>query len=153
MSKKYYYSWKECLIDIQKIARQVSLSDFKPDVIVGVSRGGLVPAVALSHWFKLPMVPIRTSLRDFPAWETYTPEKKHKNVLIVDDVCDGGETFHKINDEIKEFCDLAKFASLWWNNECNFTPHVFAREVAKDSENLWIHFPWEFENTQEYIMD
>ncbi len=141
------------MIDIQKIARQVSLSDFKPDVIVGVSRGGLVPAVALSHWFKLPMVPIRTSLRDFPAWETYTPEKKHKNVLIVDDVCDGGETFHKINDEIKEFCDLAKFASLWWNNECNFTPHVFAREVAKDSENLWIHFPWEFENTQEYITD
>jgi hypoxanthine phosphoribosyltransferase len=153
MSKKYYYSWKECLIDIQKIARQVSLSDFKPDVIVGVSRGGLVPAVALSHWFKLPMVPIRTSLRDFPAWETYTPEKKHKNVLIVDDVCDGGETFHKINDEIKEFCDLAKFASLSWNNECNFTPHVFAREVAKDSGNLWIHFPWEFENTQEYITD
>jgi len=37
MSKKYYYSWKECLIDIQKIARQVSLSDFNPDVIVGVS--------------------------------------------------------------------------------------------------------------------
>ena len=81
MSKKYYYSWKECLIDIQKIARQVSLSDFKPNVIVGVSRGGLVPAVALSHWFKLPMVPIRTSLRDFPTWETYTPEKKHKNVF------------------------------------------------------------------------
>ncbi len=56
MFKKYYYSWKECLIDIQTIARQVSLSDFAPDVIVGVSRGGLVPAVALSHWFKLPMV-------------------------------------------------------------------------------------------------
>ena len=34
MSRKYYYSWKECLIDIQKIARQVSLSDFKPDVII-----------------------------------------------------------------------------------------------------------------------
>jgi hypoxanthine phosphoribosyltransferase len=99
------------------------------------------------------MVPIQTALRDFPNWVTYTPEQKHKNVLIVDDVCDGGETFHKINDEIKEFCDLPKFASLWWNNECNFTPHFFAREVAKDSENLWIHFPWEFENTHEYITD
>ena len=54
---------------------------------------------------------------------------------------------------IKEFCDVPKFASLWWNNECDFTPHFFAREVAKDSENLWIHFPWEFENTQEYITD
>ena len=47
--KKYYYSWKECLIDIQKIARQVSLSEFSPDVIVGVSRGGLVPATEESR--------------------------------------------------------------------------------------------------------
>ncbi len=86
MSKKYYYSWKECLIDIQKIARQVSLSDFNPDVIVGVSRGGLVPGVALSHWFQLPMVPIQTALRDFPTWVKYKPEQAHKKVLIVDDV-------------------------------------------------------------------
>jgi len=153
MFKKYYYSWKECLIDIQKIARQVSLSDFNPDVIVGVSRGGLVPGVALSHWFQLPMVPIQTALRDFPIWVKYKPEQAHKKVLIVDDVCDGGETFHKIHEEIKEFCQEPQFASLWWNNECDFTPHFFAREVAKDSENLWIHFPWEFENTQQYITD
>jgi len=71
----------------------------------------------------------------------------------VDDVCDGGETFHKIHEEIKEFCEEPKFASLWWNNECDFTPHYYAREVAKDSEKLWIHFPWEFENTQQYITD
>jgi len=25
--------------------------------------------------------------------------------------------------------------------------------VAKDTENLWIHFPWEFENTQQYITE
>jgi len=78
MSNKYYYSWKECLIDIQKIARQVSLSDFNPDVIVGVSRGGLVPGVALSHWFQLPMVPIQTALRDFPTWVKYNLSKHTK---------------------------------------------------------------------------
>ena len=47
--------------------------------------------------------------------------------------------------EINEFCEEAKFASLWWNNECDFKPNYYAREVAKDSDNIWIHFPWEIE--------
>ena len=36
-----------------------------------------------------------------------------------------------------------RFATLWWNNECNFEPHYYAQECAKDSEYIWIHFPWE----------
>ena len=55
---------------------------------MGVSRGGLTPAVSLSHLLKLPMVPIQKSLRDFPSWATYKPPKKHKKALIIDDICD-----------------------------------------------------------------
>jgi len=36
-----------------------------------------------------------------------------------------------------------KFATLWWNNECNFEPTYYVREIAKDSTNTWINFPWE----------
>ena len=66
--------------------------------------------------------------------------------LIVDDVCDSGETFHKIRNHIndrKENGVDVRFATLWWNNECNFEPHYYAQECAKDSEDIWIHFPWE----------
>ena len=69
-----------------------------------------------------------------------------ERVLIVDDVCDSGETFHKIRDYIndrKENGVDVRFAVLWWNNECNFEPHYYAQECAKDSEDIWIHFPWE----------
>ena len=147
-STDYFYKWEECLNDIHKIAIQVDLSNFNHDVIMGVSRGGLTPAVALSHYFKLPMVPIQKSLRDFPNWATYNPPKKHKKALIVDDICDGGNTFKKIKLEINEFCEEAKFASLWWNNECDFKPDYYVRGVAKDSENIWIHFPWEIEKVK-----
>jgi len=42
--------------------------------------------------------------------------------------------------EIK--CDV-RFAVLWWNNEIEFEPDYYVNEIAKDSTNTWIHFPWE----------
>ena len=38
-----------------------------------------------------------------------------------------------------------KFASLWWNNEApeGFEPHYYVQECAKDSEDIWVQFPWE----------
>lgn len=46
------------------ICRQISKSNWKPDYIVGISRGGLVPAVMLSHYLDIPMKPLQVSLRD-----------------------------------------------------------------------------------------
>ena len=105
----------------------------------------------MSHWLKKPFKPVKSSLRDFPEWEDYLPRKTDERVLIVDDICDSGETFERISSFIKGpkkdkpleiSCDV-RFASLWWNNEVQFEPHYYVREVAKDTENLWIHFPWE----------
>ena len=112
---------------------------------MGISRGGLLPGVMMSHWLQKPFKPVRAALRDYPEWEDYLPRKSDKKVLIVDDVCDSGETFHKMKDHITERANGVdvRFATLWWNNECNFEPHYYAQQCAKDSENIWIHFPWE----------
>jgi hypoxanthine phosphoribosyltransferase len=134
--------------DVNTLCREISLDDFNPDVIVGLSRGGLTPGVMMSHWFKKPFKPIKAALRDFPDWEDYLPKKTDKRILIVDDICDSGETFRKISDflnfrkESSTQTDI-RFASLWWNNEVEFEPHYYAQECAKDSGNIWIHFPWE----------
>ena len=92
-----------------------------------------------------PFKPIKAALRDFPEWEDYLPRKTDKRVLIVDDVCDSGETFHKMRKHITERANGVdvRFATLWWNNECNFEPHYYAQQCAKDSEDIWIYFPWE----------
>ena len=131
--------------DVNTLCRTISLDKFDPQVIVGISRGGLTPGVMMSHWMQKPFKPIKTSLRDFPEWEDYLPKKTDERVLIVDDICDSGETFQKISDFITErgVNVEVRFASLWWNNECNFEPHYYVQECAKDSEGIWIHFPWE----------
>lgn len=145
MSKKLWYKWNEMRRDVNTLCRTISLDKFDPQVIVGISRGGLTPGVMMSHWMQKPFKPIKTSLRDFPEWEDYLPKKTDERVLIVDDICDSGETFQKISDFITErgVNVEVRFASLWWNNECNFEPHYYVQECAKDSEGIWIHFPWE----------
>ena len=105
----------------------------------------------MSHWMQKPFKPVKASLRDFPEWEDYLPKKTDERVLIVDDICDSGETFDRIKSYIKgprinqpmELPVEVRFATLWWNNECNFEPHYYVNEIAKDSSGTWIHFPWE----------
>ena len=147
---KLWYSWEEMRRDVNVLARDIVLDKFDPQVIVGISRGGLTPGVMLSHWFKKPFKPVKSSLRDFPEWEDYLPKPTDERVLIVDDICDSGETFEKMAQHIKgprkgpeqNIVDV-KYATLWWNNECNFEPTYYVNEIAKDSTKTWIHFPWE----------
>lgn len=49
---------------VGKLARDISVSQWKPDYIVGLTRGGLVPAVLLSHYLNVPMWTLNVSLRD-----------------------------------------------------------------------------------------
>ena len=145
-SNKIWYKWKEMRRDVNTLCREILLDKFDPDVIVGLSRGGLTPGVMMRHWMEKPFKSIKASLRDFPEWEDYLPRKTDERVLIVDDICDSGETFHKIREHINERKENGvdvRFATLWWNNECNFEPHYYVNEIAKDSTKTWIHFCWE----------
>ena len=67
-------------------------------------------------------------------------------VLIVDDICDSGETFERLSNYIKENinheCEV-RFSALWRNNECDFEPHYYIRDLAKDTDKVWIFFPHE----------
>ena len=145
-TNKLWYDWKEMRRDVNTLCREIVLDKFDPDVIVGLSRGGLTPGVMMSHWMENPFKSIKASLRDYPEWEDYMPRKSDERVLIVDDICDSGETFHKIREHINERKENGvdvRFATLWWNNECNFEPHYYVNEIAKDSTKTWINFCWE----------
>ena len=55
-----------------EICRQIQHSGWQPRRVVGISRGGLLPAVLLSQWFGIPMVPLNVSLRDSGECESNT---------------------------------------------------------------------------------
>jgi hypoxanthine phosphoribosyltransferase len=47
---------------VQKIIRQ--LGDWRPDYVVGITRGGLIPAVMISQYLDVPMHTLNISFRD-----------------------------------------------------------------------------------------
>ncbi len=49
---------------VSKIGREILIGSWRPDYIVGLNRGGLVPAVLLSHYLNLPMHTLDVRLRD-----------------------------------------------------------------------------------------
>jgi len=65
--KKRTVSWNELQSLVSKICRDISLSGWEPDYIVGITRGGLLPAKMISHYFDVPMHALGVSLRDVNA--------------------------------------------------------------------------------------
>lgn len=61
---KLIIDWYKFNNFINILTREITLSGWRPDYIVGINRGGLIPAVMLSHYFKIPMKTLMVSLRD-----------------------------------------------------------------------------------------
>lgn len=70
--KKHIINQHEMSGLVNKIARDISVSGWKPDYIVGLTRGGLIPAVMLSHYLNVPMWTLNVSLRDGAGGESNT---------------------------------------------------------------------------------
>ena len=119
--EKLFYTWDEQFDDTNKMCDQLEADEFIPDVVVGISRGGLIPGVMISHKLEIPFKPVHASTRDFPHWENYLPKPKDEKILIVDDICDSGETFVRLSEYIRDFI----------------------RDLAKDTADVWIDFPHE----------
>lgn len=130
---------------VHTIVRQISISRFRPDYVIGITRGGIVPALMISHYFNIPMHTLKVSLRSDPpdtesncwmaedafgyvsvdARETLKSRwdiHKRKNILIVDDINDSGATFDWIKQDWINSC-LPAEEEAWrsvWNKNVRF---------------------------------
>lgn len=106
-------SWAEYQGLVGKIGRDILVSGWLPDYIVGITRGGCLPAVMLSHYLDVPMHTLKVSLRDHQDTESNCwmseealghprlespigDDSVFKNILIVDDMNDSGATINWI---------------------------------------------------------
>lgn len=63
--KKVHLSWQDIQGSVLDIVRQIQQADnWRPDYVVGLTRGGLIPAVMLSQYLGVPCETLKVSLRD-----------------------------------------------------------------------------------------
>lgn len=146
--EKVYYSWQDFDDDIFVLTNYIHANQWLPDYIVGVKRGGLIPAIKLSHIFNKPLIMMSCQLRDNKDNEVRLYEvellPKGKNVLIVDDICDSGITLQKIVYQLfMEGFSNIKTCSLIYNFSQDFRIDYCAREIDRFQDDRWIIFPWE----------
>ena len=170
MTKKQYISYDDVSnVIMPSIFRQLANDEFKPDVVVGLTRGGLVPAVHCSHYYDVPMVTLHVALRDHPredpVHEIEDLVNSGKRVLIVDEICDGSHTLRKIHDALFKSYEAmvnslpvvaypvedeippmqVKYAVMVHNLGCTeFEPDYYGMEVNKTENPVWLVYPWEY---------
>ena len=124
---------KNAVLDI---IRQIYLDDFRPEVVVGFSRGGNIPATLFSQFFDIPCFIINKD-------EEYTLPQD-KKILVVDDINDTGETLTTFNNTLfEENVKDLKYATIVNNMTSTFEVDYYSVEINKMEEDVWIVFPWE----------
>ena len=163
---KQYYGYDDIHRMVTNISLQMYKDNWRPDYIVGLTRGGLVPAVIMSNLLDIPMHTLKVNLRDhvegsesnlWMSEDAFGYNAEPKNILIVDDINDTGATLDWIKQDWPSSClpNDPKWLNVWGNNvriavlidnlSSNFSGRVdySAEEINKAEEDVWIVYPWE----------
>jgi hypoxanthine phosphoribosyltransferase len=146
---------------VQEICRQIAKDNWRPDYIVGLTRGGLLPATMISHYLEVPMQSLDVSLGDGGECVSNLGMVEDafngKNILIVDDINDQGSTINWIKQDWPSGCfpESEIWDKVWGNNVrwavvfdnlaslATVEMTYVGEEINKAEQDLWIEFPYE----------
>lgn len=124
--EKLYLTWEDIENDINTLCNK--LKDRKFQFITGLPRGGLIPAVLVSHKLDITYKSLNLS-------KAITEGK----YLLIDDIADSGETLVD-----KRYDGYIK-ATLHYKKHSLIKPDYYAREIPNE---VWLVYPWENEKSK-----
>ncbi len=141
--------WKQIDQLILALADQVRGSGFRPDLIVAIARGGFVPARLLADHldvFDMDSMKIehyRGVSRGPGARLRYplSADVEDRNLLVIDDVSDSGETFDLALAHIQEKGKAreVRTAALHHKETSSYRPDFHAGRLERWR---WLIYPW-----------
>lgn len=135
--KKKFFTDDDVRKGVLNIFIQMFQDSFKPDLVVGFSRGGLVPGIYLSH---ILGVPFKALNKD----ELFQNSKfDYPNVLVVDDINDTGSTLSDFSSKYNQLFDMVRYAVVMNNESSSYEVDYSGFSYNKFDEPEWIVFPWE----------
>jgi hypoxanthine phosphoribosyltransferase len=151
-------TWNKICDMLLSQAEKIRQSNFKPDVIVGVTRGGWVPARVLSDLLGVPdFATVRvefylgvTETRNEPVLiQGVSAAVTGKKVLIVDDVADTGKSLQLAREHVlQQGATEVKIATVYRKPWSVIKPDYYETETS-----CWVVFPWETKETIRKIVE
>lgn len=142
-------SWNRVVRDSKRLSESIKDSGYKPDIVVAIGRGGYVPArilcdyllirdltsIKVEHW-GIAATKTEKAVIKFPL----CADIKNKEVLLVDDITDTGDTLSVSLEYLKTFKPKGIKTAVLIHKTCSvIIPDYFVKRVTKWR---WIIFPW-----------
>jgi hypoxanthine phosphoribosyltransferase len=140
--------WESIYNILLVLAGRIKQNRVMPEIIVGVSRGGWLPARVFSDLLDIPQL---TSIRIEFYSEINQPNQKpvitqpvplplcDKRILLVDDITDSGKSLQLAKTELEKTADKIYTLTLYHKPWSCLTPDFYFKETTK-----WVIFPWEY---------
>ncbi len=138
-----------------RLAAKVRRSRFKPSVLIGVSRGGLVPVRILSDHLGIHNLGLmRVEFYTRPGQTAKKPritqpvnvQVRGQRVLLVDDISDSGKSLTAAIEHLrKRGAKEVRVATIHHRATSLVEPHFFVKTAPPDT---WINYPWEHRETE-----
>ena len=127
IDNKIYLSWDDINDLVDTLCEKIITEQPNIDSVFGLKRGGLIPAVMVSHKLGLPWSDVMLP-----------------NTLVIDDICDTGLT---LKNAVGVYTAVLHHKP---HTSC-YTPNIYA-QIHKGDE--FIYYPWErkdAEPIQDYL--
>ncbi|TLN02621.1 phosphoribosyltransferase, partial [bacterium] len=141
------YFYQLCLELGDKVKRS-----FDPEILLGISRGGLIPLRIMSDLFENAIVAtVKVEFYEDVAKTSQEPrmtqpisvDVKNKRVLVIDDVADTGKSLALLVERLEEIgAEEIKIATVYYKPWSLLRPHYYIRDTER-----WIIFPHERRET------
>ena len=157
----HYLPFEEFLADVRTVAQAVADGDWRPDFVIGIGRGGLVPAVFISHQLDLPMLSVDHSSKvpgfaDELLGKVAEKSAAGTRLLFVDDINDSGGTIEYIRRLLDQHASdngNLRFAVLISNDHSKVSVDYWAQTIDRRHDKRWFVFPWEAVGASAVIVD
>jgi hypoxanthine phosphoribosyltransferase len=121
VKNKIYLSWDDINQAVDTLCDNILKQEIPVKSVFGLKRGGLIPAVMVSHKLGLPWSDVMLP-----------------NTLVIDDICDTGLT---LKNTVGVYTAVLHHKP---HTSC-YTPNIYAHEHNGDE---WIIYPWEKKDSE-----
>jgi hypoxanthine phosphoribosyltransferase len=138
-------------------AQKIEAKNYRPDIIVAIARGGVIPGRIMSDLLENPNLSfiqiefytnINQTLQEPNLKQTLIINVTGKKILLIDDISDTGKSLKLAKTHLQQQgASQTKTATLFQKPQSKTTPDFYEKQTTD-----WVVFPWDINETLQKII-